>query len=181
MAKSNPMSKAGKAEFHEIYARDDRYAWAKLLWQDDGRVIILSDYGTWSYFWGHRGEGVSVEEFLLQLNEDYMGSKMLAGDLMVFSLKDTVNGIRGEIRDRILEGSISNAEVAFENSICDCLEDEDFSFEDWMKATELDEPWESAKKEICPEWSNFWSRLWVPLIKPQLQILVEKRGIANED
>lgn len=178
MTKSNPVSLTGEATFHEIFVKDSYHAWAKLLWQDDGRVIILSDYGVWSYFWGHRGEGVSVEEFLSDLDEGYMGSKMLAGNLMVFSLEKTVKGIREEIADLIREGSIEDANAIFESNLCKCLEDEDFPFDEWMKATELDEPWESARKEICPEWANFWSRLWVPLIKPQLERM--QRGNTDD-
>lgn len=158
-----------KAEFHEIYVRNDRSAWCKLLWQDNGWVIILSDYGHWAYWWGHRGEGVSVAKFLAGLDRDYMGNKMMGQSLMEFSLESTVQAIRETIIFERKSCGMEKEEARSEWELAERLEDGDLSFEGWYGESSMVDGYECQRKEVCGTWSNFWDRLWVPMVVPVLK------------
>jgi len=160
----------GTAVFREIHAKD-KHAWTRLLWDEAGRVIILSDYGTWSHFWGYRGEGVSVEKFLSRLDQHYMGKKMLGASLMEFSLELTAQSIREHIKEMRQCGSLSRSEATGEWELSEQLKVGDMSFDSWMQETEFEDAWEFYCREMCSEWVNFWDRLWVPMIQPELKRL----------
>ena len=158
-----------KAEFHEIYVRNAQSAWCKLLWQDNGWVIILSDYGHWAYWWGHRGEGVSVPKFLSNLDRDYMGGKMMGTALQEFSLESTVKAIREMIvYDRKCCG-MNKEEAANEWALVKQLEDGDLSFEAWYGESTMADGYECHRTEVCGTWDAFWNRLWVPFVVPVLK------------
>ena len=74
---AEPQLTTGTRTFNQILASGEHRSWINLMWDKAGRVIILSDYGNWSFFWGCRGEGVSTEKFLAELDMHYMGKKML--------------------------------------------------------------------------------------------------------
>ena len=157
------------AEFKEIYVRNDQSAWCKLLWQDNGWVIILSDYGHWSHWWGHRGEGVSVPKFLASLDRDYMGEKMMGQALREFSLKSTVQAIRETIiADRKTCG-MEKDEARSEFELVSQLESGDLSFEGWYGESSMVDGYECHRTEVCGTWDYFWNRLWVPLVVPALK------------
>lgn len=167
MAVAEP--KVRTAEFHEIYVRNEHSAWCKLLWQDNGWVIILSDYGHWAYWWGHRGEGVSVAKFLAGLDRDYMGNKMMGQALMEFSLESTVQAIRESIISDRKTCGMTKEEAASEWALAQLLEDGMLSFEQWYGESSMVDGYECQCKEVCGTWDGFWKRLWLPLVVPVLK------------
>jgi len=167
MAVAEP--KVRTAEFHEIYVRNEQSAWCKLLWQDNGWVIILSDYGHWAFWWGHRGEGVSVPAFLAKLDRDYMGGKMMGQALREFSLKSTVQAIRETIISDRKTCGMTKEEAEGEWELVQRLEDGDLSFESWYGESSMVDGYECHRTEVCGTWDCFWNRLWVPLVVPVLK------------
>lgn len=158
-----------KAEFREIFVRNEQSAWCRLLWQATGQVIILSDYGHWAHWWGHRGEGVSVPEFLVSLDRDYMGKKMMGQSLLEFDLKSTVQTIREAIICYRKTDDLSKIAAADEWELVKSLEDGDLSFELWCHESSLTDGYEYRRTEVCNTWDCFWHRLWLPLVVPALR------------
>lgn len=143
---------------------------ARLLWQDDGRVILVSSYGNWSYFWSHRGDR-SVPEFLVDLDIDYMGSKMLGCESQEFDDKGTSQAIRETILEYRREGSITKEQARSEWEEVECLEDGEYDFRQWYEASEHLGPdcYELRRTKTNSNWYWFWKRIWEPLIQPELK------------
>lgn len=155
-------------EFKEIHVRNEQSAWCRLLWQDNGWVIILSDYGHWAYWWGFRGNQ-SVPKFLADLDRDYMGGKMMGQFLLEFSLKSTVQAIRETIISDRRSCGMEKAEAANEWELAKQLEDGDLSFEAWYGESSMVDGYECHRTEVCGTWDSFWNRLWLPLVVPVLK------------
>jgi hypothetical protein len=170
MVVSKAISQSGKVEFSEIYVRSENSEWCRILWREEGWVIILSDYGHWAYWWGYRGEGVSVPQFLSNLDRDYMGRKMLGADLMVFSLEETVKAIRAEL------ACADDDSYEHELDLVEQLESGKISPGEWYEDTFMPDPYELSRTEICSSWSSFWDRIWVPLVQPMLRAECEKEN-----
>lgn len=161
--------KTETTEFTEICVRNDHGAWARLLWEEHGRVIILSDFGHWSHWWGHRGEK-TVAEFMADLDIGYMGSKMLGANRDEYSRESTVQAIREHIIDYRREwGTYSKEFARSEWDLSQQLLDGDLDFRMWYEQTKFDDAYEFNRTEICHRWQGFWDSLWVPLIQPALQ------------
>jgi hypothetical protein len=157
--------------FNEVYVRDDNSAWARLLWDKCGRVIILSGYGHWSYYWGDRGD-YTVQEFLANLDIQYMGKKMMGTNLEEYDAEGTVQCVKEHItRDR-RTGELDKE--AARKMFDEIGEYGDFwdrhDFVEWGRDQQHYPDWyEFARESVCSEWQNFWDRLWVPLIQPILK------------
>ena len=160
-----------KTTYNEISVKNDHGAWARLLWEDNGRVIIISDFGHWSYWWGHRGSD-SVAKFLAGLDSFYMGNKMLGTHFRNHSDQETVKAIRKFICDERRNGDMEKHKAREEWAIAECYEDGDYDYRGWIENTSICEPWDLGRTECSIDWTSFWDRLWVPLIKPQLTELV---------
>jgi len=155
-------------EFHEIKANDG-FSWARVLWEDSGRVIILSDYGHWSYWWGHRGEGVTVPRFLAKIDMHYAGGKMLGVALWVRDDDATVEAIRETIIELRRTGAIDKDTARSEWERCEQFEAGDIPFDAWCMDSEIDDAYECHRRKVCSEWEQFWRRLWEPHIVPVLR------------
>ena len=156
-------------EFKEIYVKNGNCAWCRLLWQENGWVVILSDYGHWAYWWGHRGQGVSVAKFLAGLDRDYMGNKMMGQALMEFSLESTVQAIRETIISDRKSCGMEKEEARNEWELALQLEAGDLSFDAWYGESSMVDGYECRRTEVCGTWDSFWKNLWLPLVVPVLK------------
>lgn len=156
------------ATFTEIYARNESRAWCRLLYEDSGRVIILSDYGDCSHCWWCRGEGVSVPKFLAELEMDYMGRKMLGAAIEEYSHADTVKAIREKICFERSYEYLTKEEAREEWDRVGPLEENDIPFDVWVSDTSLEDAYECRRTRTSRTWVNFWEKLWLPLIQPEL-------------
>ena len=162
----NKAVEAKDVVYREISVRDSHSSWARLLWQDHGRVIILSDLGHWSFWWGYRGDA-TVPECLTDLNVDYMGSKMLGSKLWEYCLESTVQCIKESVI-QARRFDIDRDEAREEWGLMLELEQGYCDFSIWAQQTGLTDCYELRRDRIVPEWERFWNRLWVPLIVPAL-------------
>ena len=169
MASKTTTSYRQDTTFRSIHVTGSYGEWAELLWRPSGRVIIISDYGNWSYYWGHRGSK-STAAFLVELDIHYMGKKMLGAELEEFSLDSTFKRICEGILSARYSGDLSKDNARNEWELAQELDEGDISFEGWGLSSEFfREDWyEYSCKEMVSEWTNFWDRLWVPLILPEL-------------
>lgn len=156
---------------NEISVKNDHGAWARLLWEDNGRVIIISDFGHWSYWWGHRGTS-SVAKFLAGLDSFYMGNKMLGSDFRKHSDSETIKSIRQFIRDERKNGGMEKHKAREEWNLVQDYEDGEYDYRGWIEQTSICEPWDLGRTECSIDWKSFWDRLWVPLIQPELTGLI---------
>jgi hypothetical protein len=129
-----------------LWARNESHAWVKLLWDEKtGWVHILSDYGNWAYYWGHRGEK-TVAEFLLQLDHQYMGKKMIGEGYFEFSLDKTVEDIRVYLANMFDEG-LDEVTVESEKSLLEQLKSGEIDFRYWCDETSVEVACEFARTE----------------------------------
>lgn len=153
----------------EISAVTKSWGWARLLIDEEtGRVVIVSDYGEWSYCWRHIGDR-TLPQFLAGLNWDYMGEKMLNGNIRVPSDERTVNHIKSEIISLRKTGTLDKEEAALEWEFIDEFQRGWTDFRGWCDQTHLMEPWEYRCDEPNGQWMSFWDHIWTPLIVPALK------------
>lgn len=156
-----------KATFNEISVRTKSAGWARLLWEDTGRVIILSDYGVWSHYWGCIGER-TLAEFLCDLDCHYMGKKMLGSSLYVHSDEETQNEIHRYIIEARKDSTFGKENAREEMDLLADYRDGYRDFFGWACETSIGDQYEMTRTEMHHDWKNFWDRLWVPEIKPIL-------------
>ena len=156
--------------FKEIYVKSDM-TWARFFWEKKtGLVIIVSDYGNWSYCWTHIGR-VSLPLFLSQLDSQYMGKKMLSTGYWVFDHEATVKEIKSTILRLRRDTDLEKDEAAAEWDAVKKLESGFFDTNDWYNASNLDlfcDSDEYRRTQPNSDWQSFWDRIWVPHIKPEL-------------
>jgi hypothetical protein len=161
-----PQVSTGTRTFRQIIAADEYRSWINLLWDKAGRVIILSDYGNWSYMWPCRGEGVTTEAFLLQSDSEYVGKKMMGSEYWEFDLEKTVERILEQIKDEETECDETLRE---EQNLLDLLSCGDMDFDTWCRKTTIEDAYELARHSPCNDWTQLWERLWIPFVKPELE------------
>lgn len=172
------VTERGEATFHSIYVREPYGAWCNLLWNDRGRVILLSDYGCWSYPWTHRGDK-SVPEFLLELEREYTGKKFLGNDVYEQDHDATVTAIREQIVMERKDRDITADTAADEWLLAQNYADGEIDFSEWGNTTQLQDQWECRRRMICSDWTNLWERLWVPLLVPELSKFIATQTPAK--
>lgn len=162
------VTKITETTFKEIFVRNENHAWCRLLLEaSTGRVVIISDYGSWAYCWIHIGER-TLEEFLAQLDLDYMGHKMLGVHSEVIDEDSTQKAIKQTIFELRRTGSYSRDEARAEYGFLQELIDGYVDFNGWAANTAIDDCYELQQRCIAPCWANFWQYLWKPLIRPAL-------------
>lgn len=166
--------------FREIAANTTGWGWARLLWEDEtGRVVILSDYGHWSYCWPHIGDD-SLPAFLAKLTASYMGEKLLGSKHREHSDEKTIARIRKTITEDHKTGSLTDEEAAEELQAVDDYENGWSDFRSWCGETSYDCPHEMAEDEVNGQWCSFWDHLWFPIIKPALEAIALQEEQASE-
>jgi hypothetical protein len=157
----------------------DEGAWARVRYSEPAsEVVILSDYGHWSYCgWGRHGRS-SMAAFLAEINMDYAAGKFLGADSKVFDAEETVRYVRNHIlecrreagvRVRRKSSKMSPERARFEWELAEEISGR--SYDTWAQQTSID-PYEiSQARMVNPSWQNFWERLWEPGIRPELRRL----------
>jgi len=180
-APDNARSPYRLTTFHEINVRRPEAfgAWCRLLWDDAGRVVILSDYGHWSCWWGHRGEGCSVARFLTQVHCSYAAGKMLPRGGKVTDIDGTIERIKRLIlENRHNRPSRWDADRARKEWELARRIDDDLGLDGWFSHTTIGDCSELAATKLAPEWADFWERVWVPLVLPELRQIVAAETVA---
>lgn len=167
-------NKLREAVFTEINVRD-KYDWARvLLERTRARVVIISSYGEWSYYWSHPGE--SLPELLLDVCSSYLGEKLLGSRLMEYDDEKTWENIRRWILQYRREGCITRDRAREEWDLVDSCD----SFADWCGETSFGDPWELQVKSMAGTWQSFWSRIWEPLVLPVIRENLEELKKLHE-
>lgn len=161
-----------EVRYQEIHVQT-KHSWCRVQWQENGRVVILSDYGDWSYWWGHRGSA-STATFLAQLDCDYMCHKLLGSHSQEIDTQRTYRAMQDAVLQARRDGLLTKDEAREEWDRVQDFEGGDRSFEMWVQDSALDDAYEYKCHKLSSDWQNFWDRLWVPHVKPALQEFVAK-------
>lgn len=147
--------------FKRMYFSEDMEH-AEILWDNSGRLIILGSYGNWTHYFSHIGDS-TIEQFLSQIEDKYLGRKLLGEDYLVFDLDSTVSTLM-EASDLVFADS---QEKENELRLIDLLSNEDISFDMYAAESNIPDVWESQEYKVNPMWEQFVSKFWNPLVKPR--------------
>jgi hypothetical protein len=121
--------------------------WAIILLDTDiGFFATVSDYGNYAYLWS--APGMEFRKFLLEVEPDYLLSKLLHGcadRLKVFDGEATKKAILKYIEENeaIGQREQNQGKYAREKELLEeCRFNDQSDFEAWQSETLLDEPWE---------------------------------------
>ena len=163
----------------EIFAKTENWGWARVLIEETGRVIVVSDYGEWSYCWWSIGNK-TIYEFLASLDSQYMGGKFLGAELHKHSDKNTIQAIRESILFDRQCGEMTKAEAADEWATVKSYEDAILDYRTWCEEQDYwESPWEFGREEVVGTWDSFWNKLWTPHIVPALKGMAEQKALEE--
>lgn len=145
-------------------------SWAILSWDERGKVSLSTDHGAWVSHWP--AERARMPAFLSTLDTDYLAGNFLRGSLRVHDNEGTLKAIRDWICHARYDGNMTRDEARAEWEIAAMVEEQGTP-EGWMARTKLDEPWHLLRTRVDPAWTNMWERLWLPHIRPALQLLAQ--------
>lgn len=166
-------------EFDRVLVRDGN-EYAEVLVRKRGetgiRLVLLTSYGDWSYYWSHASDDVFT--FLARLDRDYVGEKIYAGDYRVTSVEATVQFIREHTCEYRRCMSLTKERAAEEWERAQQLEDGEISISEWVNTSPDGDAYEMIMREPRPTWVHFWDRLWAPHIRPALKEMAAPKAAA---
>lgn len=168
------MTEWNSSTFDRVLVRDGN-EYAEVLIRKRGetgiRLVLLTSYGDWSYYWSHASE--NSFGFLSDLDRDYVGGKVFGADYQIKSVKATVEFIREQTLEYRRGMHITRERAAEEWERAQQLEDGDIDISEWVNTSPDSDAYEMIMHEPNPTWVHFWVRLWEPHIRPALK---EKAG-----
>lgn len=143
-----------------------------------GNLLIDSTFGVYGYCWTHIGATTSFPEFLVGLDMDYMGIKMMGGDFYEYDYSQTRNEIRRHIKRMRRAKELTREEADEEWALSENVSCE-FSYYDWLAESKLPDVYgfesgDLLMKVANRQWRGFWEKLWVPLFVPELTKLAQE-------
>lgn len=143
-----------------------------------GRLLIDSTFGVYGYCWTNIGATKSFPDFLVELDMEYMGIKMLGSDAMVYDYRQTKNEIRQHIKQLRRQRKLTKDEADEEWCLSEDVECES-SYYEWSSESRLPEiceldPWDFLVQVPNHQWQAFWNKLWVPLVVPELRKIAQE-------
>ena len=178
----NASSSTRTATYHQITARNYGEFGTILLpcpaTFGSGRLLIDSTFGVYGYCWTHIGATTSFPEFLVGLDMDYMGIKMLGRDFYEYDYSETRKEIRKHIKRLRREKGLTREEADEEWAMSENVSCE-FSYYDWLAESKLPDVYGFESGDLLVkvpnhQWRGFWEKLWVPLFVPELRKLAQE-------
>jgi hypothetical protein len=156
-----------------MIATQKTLGWAEVyLRLDRGHVMIVSDFGNWSYVWPlNRLGGKTLCEFLVGVGRDYAGRKFLGSKYRVYDHDATVQCVRARILEERRDDGLS-ASIAKEEFELLWLLDER-GFDSWAWETTFSDPCDFRRETVDTSWLTFWEEVWDPVVRPALEMQVQ--------
>jgi len=151
-----------------------------IIYESEGRVVINSSFGDWSYAWHHRGSK-TVAEFICDLDKSYMGGKMLGSSISMFDEEATLKEVKKTIvaarRERRINGEpygLDKEQAAIEwnraeEYLCGSYGGCTDGWTLYASESQLEDVFECYCTKMHPDWVAFWDRLWEPVMRPELR------------
>ena len=156
--------------------------WCNVMWRQVGgsggryRMIILSSYGNWSYYWVTGSS--DFPRWLAGLSFDYLGHKLFEGDFYTYDNVATNAGLVEELLAARRRGDVDlyDTRDLYDRLQCHDIEYMEFWTTDALNFIENREEFEV--KSACKTWKCFWKFLWEPAVIPALRALSEQTEAA---
>ena len=156
--KQNPITR-----FYEIRPKS---GWARIWLTDDGCISIISDHGTFGYWFG--SPGCEFREFLLDCGDDYLGGKFSRGKTE-FDGEATVDLIRERILHLRRHTNISRGDARREWEKLPTVFDSPEDFSSWVcESTHIRDAYELSCYVTPWNVQHFLKHQW-PLFVAQLK------------
>lgn len=178
----NPVSATIRATYTQISAANNGEFCTILLPSPptfgSGRLLIDSTFGVYGCCWTHIGATKSFPDFLVELDMDYMGIKMLGSDFYEYDYNETRKEIRGHIKKLRRERQLTREEADEEWAISENVSCE-FSYYEWLSESKLPDVYGFESGDLLVkvprrQWQAFWNKLWVPLVVPELRKIAQE-------
>lgn len=143
-----------------------------------GRLLIDSTFGVYGYCWTSIGAATSFPDFLVGIDMEYMGIKMLGSDAMVYDYRQTKNEIRQHIKQLRRQRKLTKDEADEEWCLSEDVECES-TYHDWLANSNIPDVCELEYGDLLVQvmnrqWQAFWNKLWVPLVVPELRKIAQE-------
>lgn len=141
-------------------------AWADITvdsGNNQGRISIAFDFGSWSYYWGSCGE--SFKQFLIGLDIDYVARKF--GEDRWFDHEATMKALRAFVAAEV-EDSEAMAEAQREMEELEDYTDQSAWVNQAYHSPRLRNLWDTGPDvctDISPMFRRFWTELWKPFVE----------------
>ncbi|NKI28242.1 hypothetical protein HCG49_16940 [Arenibacter sp. 6A1] len=126
--------------------------------ENQGRLSISSDYGSWSFYWG--ACGIPFKEFLIGLDKHYVAGKF--GEDKYFDLEKTISSLKDRINEYATD-SYEKKELKRElKTLKNSSNKEEFIRKMWNcdEILEMENNCPDLVETISPSFDNFWSKFW---------------------
>lgn len=160
---------------HVITARTPR-GFARLhLDEAAGLCTLTSSWCEGSAYWLHRGKGVSLARFVAGIDSGYALDKLIPS---AQHRVDDPDATRAAILEAIADQDDYDDDPSWDSDAERALADEvkqgSLTYEEWAQNTRLDEPWHCWRTKVNPQWTDLWSEVWEPHLRPALVALAER-------
>jgi hypothetical protein len=172
---SDNQAKVWRYVLHNVGAL--RCGWAIILLDDTGTFTAVSDYGNYAFRW--TSFGPNFRQFLSQINDGYLMSKITFGWEHKIDLAATSRGIKDYILEQRRSRDLSKEAARDEWDLVELnLEDDNqCGFQDWCASTEIGDSWEFAVDAVDRDAEAFVEHVWprfVELLEADLEGACDK-------
>ena len=139
--------------------------WGIFVIDSEGFFSVVSDYGNYAFLWTHPGK--PFEQFLMGLSKDYLAGKLSQSGggpagRTEFKGEETLRRVKECLLTCRRKEAISRKDARDEWDLLKannnfCHKDD---FEEWLKETSLDWPWDFASYGYPSEIEAFCDRLY---------------------
>lgn len=169
MANAQGQPKGSSLEWIERYEipsdRETHDGWAIVHIDSKGFLGVVGAHGNYAYHWSNFEGG--FKHFLESLDWHYLYCK-ITHQQKVYDGYDTLEAIRGELKEQLASGNLSDEQFAEETELLQGLEIEDSEcgFRDWCRETKLVEPWHLGLAQYRPDLQceMFCKNIWPKFI-----------------
>ena len=125
---------------------------------------------------------MTVPEFLAKLDNQYTGKKMMGQQYWVYDEEGTAQRIKESILSSRRDGSLTKGKALEEWDLQKDFELWSIDFTEWAELTEYfrDDWYEMSTTKENDTWTNFWTWIWEPHIKPELKATAAKERLSDK-
>lgn len=150
--------------FYQVRFR--QWGWARLWITDDWCLTIMSDWGSYSYWWSP--EKSDFRRFLCGRDDDYLMNKFAGGRSEIDS-DATERWVKERICSQRRSAHLSRDEARREWDLVDGVNfDDEGERQHWYNETRLDDAWDSLIYRHPMRVQQFMKRCW-PLLVVEMQ------------
>lgn len=156
--------------------RNDR-GWAVFVIGSDGYFSVVSDYGNYAFWWSHIGE-IDFREFLINLDHDYVCSKLAQDRQKEYQADSTLESVKEYICEARRRGLFTAEEAREEWELAEDFLENEGNPDSWLRFTKISDAWEHAVYDYPSQLRAFYKNLWKDFAKALHEELQFERSRA---